>query len=217
MTDFATQRKAMVDSQVRPNDVTDRRIPRAMLKVERERFVPASRRAVTYMDGPIPLTDGRPARSLLAARDFSKMVQSLAVPDDAAVLDLGCGTGYTTAILAELARSVVAVEPDPALAERAKALLAGTPGVTVLSGPLPAGAPAEGPFDAILLNGAVTHMPASLLDQLKDGGRLVAVLAGGVGRATLWQRHGTRFDRRPLFDAAAPVLPGFESKVEFVF
>jgi protein-L-isoaspartate(D-aspartate) O-methyltransferase len=122
--------------------------------------------------------------------------------------------------LARLARSVTAVECDAVLAANARTALAGVGVVEakVIEGPLPAGAPAAGPYDAILVNGAVTEVPPALLDQMKDGGRLAAILVdGGVGRATLWRRFGATFDRRPLFDADAPVLPGFARKAEFVF
>lgn len=215
MTDFATQRKAMVDSQVRPSDVTDRRIPRAMLEVPREAFVPAAQQPVAYRDGDLKLPGGR---TLLSPRVLAKMMQHLEIADDAVVLDIGGGTGYPAALLSHMARQVVALECDAGLAERAKGMLGRDGNVKVVTGPLPDGAADEGPYDAILVNGAVTDISPALLDQLKDGGRLMAVLIDrGVGRATLWRRFGSQFDRRPVFDASAPVLPGFEKKAEFVF
>lgn len=215
MTDFATQRKAMVDSQVRPSDVTDRRIPRAMLEVPREAFAPTPLQAVAYSDGDLKLAGGR---VLLAPRVLSKMMQHLEIGDDAVVLDVGGATGYSAALLSHLAKRVVALECDQGLAERARGMLGRDGNVQVVTGPLTEGYADEGPYDAILLNGAVTDIPPALLDQLKDGGRLVAVaIDRGVGRATVWRRFGSQFDRRPLFDAAAPMLPGFERKAEFVF
>lgn len=215
MTDFAMQRKAMVDSQVRPSDVTDRRIPRAMQEVPREAFVPMAQQAVAYRDDNLGIEDGR---SLIAPRVLGKMMQCMEIADDAAVLDIGGATGYSAALLSHLAKHVVAVESDAKLAERAKGLLANNANVKVVMAPLQGGAAQDGPYDAILLNGAVPDVPAALLDQLKDGGRLVAIVVErGVGRATLWRRFGMKFDKRVLFDAGAAPLPGFETKPEFVF
>ncbi len=218
MTDFATQRKFMVDTQVRPSDVTDRRIIRAMLEVPREAFVPAALQSIAYMDEQIRLIDGKPGRYLLAPRTLAKMIQSLDVSADNAVLDIGGGTGYSAALLAKLAKRVVAVEVAPALTNLAQAQLAALPAVKQVVGDLAAGAAGDGPYDAILVNGAVEDIPAGLLDQLKDQGRLVAVrVERGVGRATLWRRYGVKFDSRALFDAGASILPGFERKAEFIF
>lgn len=217
MNDFATQRTNMVDSQVRPSDVTDRRILRAMLAVPRETFVPEQVKATPYVDEHLPLGQGR---YLLAPRTFAKLVQLLAIGEDHAVLDVGCATGYSTAVLATLARSVVGVEDNAAMAQRAQMALAdlGRTNTAIKTAALTAGAPDEGPFDAILINGCVADVPDALLDQLKDGGRLAAVRADGrVGQATLWRRHATSFDARPAFDAGAPLLPGFEKRPGFVF
>jgi protein-L-isoaspartate(D-aspartate) O-methyltransferase len=225
MADFAVQRTNMVDSQVRPSDVTDRRIPRAMLEVPREMFVPAAKRAIAYMDGPIPLGAGDASgataeRWVMAPRLLSKLVQNLEVGPESAVLHIGCNTGYGTAVLAHLARSVVAVEVDVALAERARAALreAGVTNATVETGSLAAGLASKAPYDAILVEGGIVEMPASLVDQLKDGGRLVAVLVErSIGKATLWRRYGMQVDHRALFDANAAVLPGFTKEAGFVF
>jgi protein-L-isoaspartate(D-aspartate) O-methyltransferase len=217
MNDFATQRINMVDSQVRPSDVTDRRILRAMLALPRETFVPGQVKATAYMDEHLALGQGR---YLLAPRTFAKLVQLLTIGEDDAVLDVACATGYSTAVLAMLARSVVGLEGNAGLAQQAKTALAGLgrTNTMVKTGELTAGAPGEGPFDAILINGCVVDVPDALLDQLKDGGRLAAVRSDGpVGQATLWRRHGTSFDARPAFDAGAPLLPGFEKQPGFVF
>ena len=218
MTDFATQSKFMVDTQVRPSDVTDRRIIRAMLDVERETFVPAAQKSIAYIDEQLRVSNDEGGRYLLAPRTLAKMIQSLELALDAAVLDIGGATGYSAAVLAKIAPRVVAVEIAPALLEQAHANLNGTTTVKLMVGELPGGAITEGPYDAILINGAVDDIPASLLDQLKDQGRLVAIrIVKGVGRATLWRRFGTQFDQRTLFDAGGRLLPGFERKAEFVF
>ena len=223
MTDFAIQRKFMVDTQVRPSDVTDRRIIRAMLEVARETFVPAALQPIAYMDEPLRVAEGGTAhggrgRYLLAPRTLAKLLQNLDVAADAAVLDIGGATGYSATVLAKLAGRVVAVESAPALVDLARANLQGLDRVKLVVGDLAAGATGDGPYDAILVNGAVEEIPAALLDQLKDRGRLVAVLIEkSIGRATLWRRYGMQFDRRALFDAGATLLPGFERRAEFVF
>jgi protein-L-isoaspartate(D-aspartate) O-methyltransferase len=148
------------------------------------------------------------------------MIQALELGEQDVVLEVGASTGYATAVLARIARSVIALEADAALAELARASLGslGVANATIMTGDLAAGVPDAAPFDAILINGAVPDVPAQLLDQLKDGGRLVAVVAEGVvGRAMQWRRLGGTFDARALFDAGAPRLPGFERKAEFVF
>jgi protein-L-isoaspartate(D-aspartate) O-methyltransferase len=222
MTDSKQQRINMVESQVRPSDVTDRRIIRAMLEVPRELFVPPALQALAYMDDFLPVTeDGgrRAGRCMLPARTFAKLVQLAEVGPDAIVLDIGCATGYSTAVLARLAKAVVAVEVDAELAARARETLLrlGVANAAVLEGPLEKGAPSPAPFDAILLEGAAPQVPQELLGQLKDGGRLVAVVGdGAMGRATVWRRTGKLFDPRPVFDAGAHPLPGFAQAAEFV-
>jgi protein-L-isoaspartate(D-aspartate) O-methyltransferase len=221
--DYATQRKNMVESQVRPSDVTDRRIIRAMLELPREVFVPERFRALAYMDGPVPLTPAGHTgarRALLSARVLAKLVQAAEISSTAAVLDIGAGTGYSSALLAQLAGRVVALESDGTLAAAARDALrqVGAEAVTVVEGPLPQGCPDEGPYDAILIEGAVEVVSPELLDQLKDGGRLVAIVGGGLsGRATVWRRDGTTYGRTTIFDAAADVLPGFEEARAFAF
>lgn len=223
MTDFQLQRLNMVESQVRPSDITDRRIIRAMLELPREIFAPDAVRAMAYMDGALPVTsrgDGRAVRYLLAPRVFAKLVQLAEIEPDSTVLDVGCATGYSTAVLARLASKVAAVECDEDLANRAERTLAslGIANVTVVRGPLSTGAPAQAPFDAILLNGAVPAVPPALLEQLRDGGRLVTVVADArLGRAQVFQRSGRSSDARTVFDAGAEPLPGFERAAGFVF
>jgi protein-L-isoaspartate(D-aspartate) O-methyltransferase len=221
MTDTRLQRLNMVESQVRPSDVTDRRIIKAMLEVPRERFVPPALAALAYMDEALPVNAaGSPERRLLAPRTFAKLVQLAEVEPDSIVLDVGCATGYSTAVLAQLAKRVVALECDKTLAETARRLL-GERDVTnasVLVGRLSDGASADAPFDAILLNGSVEIIPPALLGQLKDHGRLVAITKDGLlCRAQVWQRVGDVFDARTAFEAGAGLLPSFERPKSFVF
>jgi protein-L-isoaspartate(D-aspartate) O-methyltransferase len=221
MIDHATQRLNMVESQVRPSDVTDRRITRAMREIPRESFVPGPLKSIAYADEHLKVSDtGGKQRFILAPRLLAKLAQLLDIDADGLVLDVGPATGYSTALLARLGQAVVALEGDARLAERTQEALAtlGIDNAIVITGDMRDGARDEGPYDAILLNGAVADVPPQLLDQLKDGGRCVAVcLENGVGRATLWRRHGMTFDRRPAFDANAPYLPGFEPAAGFVF
>lgn len=215
MVDTALQRTNMVESQVRPSDVTDRRVVRAMLAVAREQFLPDALKPVAYMDGELRLDAGR---AVLAPRTFARLVQLAGLPDGAAVLDVGAGTGYAAAILAHMGARVTALEANAGLADTATRNLAaaGVAGVAVKTGELTAGAPDQGPYDAIILAGAVEDVPDTLLDQLKDGGRLVAILGSGVtGRAVAWQRLGGSFDRIVGFDASATSLPGFQKPKAF--
>jgi protein-L-isoaspartate(D-aspartate) O-methyltransferase len=217
----AIQRKNMVESQVRTSDVTDRRIVRAMLDLPREEFVAERVRDLAYMDGPIevPASNGETPRSLLSARVLAKLVQAAQIEPDAAVLDIGAATGYSSALLAQVAGSVVALESDPALAALARAKLAALGDkVQVVEGNLADGWAADGPYDAIVVEGAVQQVPPQLLDQLKDGGRLVAVVGEGrIGRAAVWRREGSTFGRLDIFDAYAAPLPGFQKAPEFIF
>jgi protein-L-isoaspartate(D-aspartate) O-methyltransferase len=223
MIDFRQQRLNMAESQVRPSDITDGRIIRAMLEVPREAFVPEEFASIAYSDGAVPVrsrTGGAGERHLLPPRTLAKLIQLAHVGPQSVVLDAGCATGYSTAVLARLAGRVVALEADPALARAAEAHLreTGIGNTVVIEGPLADGARAEAPFDAILLNGAVPAIAIRLLQQLGDGGRLVAMLSKGpLCRAYVWQRSGTTIDRQPAFEGAAAPLPGFEVPAEFVF
>jgi protein-L-isoaspartate(D-aspartate) O-methyltransferase len=222
MTDITLQRLNMVESQVRTSDVTDRRIIKAMLEVPRERFVSPALASMAYMDEDLPVAqgDGNGARTLLAPRTFAKLVQLADIGPDAVVLDVGCATGYSTAVLAKIASRVVAVEVDRGLAETARKVLRelDIANATVVEGPLVEGASAQAPFEVILLNGSIQAVPPALLEQLEDGGRLLAVLFdAGVARAQVWRRTGKSFDARPAFDAGAGLLPGFERPAGFVF
>ena len=220
MADYAVQRANMVESQVRPADVTDRRILRAMLEVPREAFAPPAAKAMAYADTHLPVSEGAAPRYLLAPRTLAKLIQLLEIDANDAVLDVACASGYSTAVLARLARRVAAVEADAALAARATDTLAaqGVDNARVIAGAITAGAPDEAPFDAILVNGSLARRPEELFDQLKDGGRLAAVLIEGpVGRATIWRRRGPLVDGRPAFDAGAPPLVPYAKAPGFAF
>ena len=214
MVDFAAARRNMVEGQIRPADVTDLRIQSAMLDVPRERFVPNAELA--YLDIDIPLAEGAQARRMLKPVVIGRLLQALAPASHERALDVGCGTGYSAALLASLSGEVIAVEDDLALVTQAKKNLGSS--VKVVAGPLYLGWPGGGPYDVILLNGATEIVPESLFSQLKDGGRLACVLGTGrAGRAMLYVRSGGEVGGRPLFDAAAPLLPGFAKAAEFTF
>lgn len=223
MIDFNRLRQSMVDSQIRPNDVTDLRIIGAMLDVPRERFVPANRAGLAYLDDDLPVSDpaaGGTPRFLIEPMILAKLIQALDLSERERVLDVGCATGYSAALLRQLAAEVIALESDQELAAAARRTLSDLEmaDVQIVSGPLTKGAAEAGPYDAILVNGSVEFVPDELLDQLKEGGRLVAVVRRGpLGRATLYLRAGGALSSRPLFDAAVPALPGFEVPRGFVF
>jgi protein-L-isoaspartate(D-aspartate) O-methyltransferase len=218
MTDFAVARRMMVDGQVRTNDVTDPRIIGAMLELPRELFVRAEDKAFAYLDLDVRIFE--PARYLLKPMVLARMVQAAQVREADRVLDVGCATGYSSALLARLASSVVALEEDIALAEFAKANLARPAAgkATVVRGPLVQGWPAQAPYDVIFLNGASEVVPHALLAQLKNRGRLIAVIGRSPMRqAMLYRSVAGEVSGWPVFDAAAPVLPGFAAPAEFVF
>jgi protein-L-isoaspartate(D-aspartate) O-methyltransferase len=223
MTDFGAQRLAMVESQLRPNEVTDSRLLPAMRTLPRELFVPARLRSLAYIDEAIeifPSVDGAPARYLLAPMVFARLIQLAAVRPEDTVLDVGCGTGYSTAVLAQLASKVVGLEPEPELADAAREALRklGIANAEIVEGPLAGGHPPAAPYDAILLNGSVAEPPEALLEQLAEGGRLAAVFSAGIqGRAYRFVRVAGEASGFPHFDAGARPLPGFQPAPAFTF
>jgi protein-L-isoaspartate(D-aspartate) O-methyltransferase len=212
MTDAARQRTNMVESQILTSDVTDRRILQAMGTIPRERFVPAAWASLAYIDDGVPLS--APGRALMAPRVFAKLLQLADIGEDDRVLDIGSGSGYSAAVLAKIAKSVSGVECERRLADEARSNIAALDlaNATIVEGPLAAGAGADGPYDVVVLEGSIATKPEALLDQLKDGGRLVGVVRqeNGLGEATIWRRLGRSYDRWTAFDASAPLLPGFE-------
>ncbi|MEP2829076.1 protein-L-isoaspartate O-methyltransferase [Parvibaculum sp.] len=220
MTDFAAARHNMVESQVRVNSVTDERIIDAIADIPRERFVPTARQGIAYMDEDVKIVDGTPPRFLMEPRVFAKLVQLAEIGNDDLVLDVGCGTGYSTAVLSRIAGTVVALECDEALAAQAGATLSdlSVDNAVVVTGALPEGYAKQAPYDVIFINGMVSSVPESLQKQLREDGRLVCVLGDGVsGRARLYVRSGGSFSGRDAFDANVRFLPGFEPVESFVF
>ena len=218
MTDYAAARLNMVENQIRPNKVTDLRVLEAMSEVPRERFVPKKLMGIAYVDEDLAVA---PGRHLMEPLVFARLLQAAAITPSDLVLDVGCATGYSTAVLARLAAAVVAVECEPELVEGAGALLAelDADNAVVVEGALEAGYPKQAPYDAIVLGGAVEELPREIVDQLADGGRLVAVVNNGssVGKLELVLRLRGALSRRVLFDAAVSPLPGFKVAHGFVF
>ncbi len=220
MIDFAEMRRAMVDAQVRANDVTDLRIVAAMMETPRERFVPASLKNFAYIDDDLMVKDGQPARYLVEPMVLAKLLQAAEIGPDALVLDIGAATGYSTAVLAKLSGQVVSLEEDAELAAQGSSVLVdlGLLNAAYVQGPMMAGWPAEAPYDVIFINGSVDEVPAGLFAQLKPGGRLVAVVGRGrAGRATVFTNTPGGVGSRIVFDAGVPTLPGFEARPGFVF
>lgn len=214
---FAAARRHMVASQLLPNQVTDARVIAAMGAVPRERFVPAAYRGVAYVDEDIAVA---PGRYLMEPMVLAKLLQATEIQPTDVILDVGCATGYSAAVLARLGNTVVGLECMSDLARQATETLSalGIDNAAVVEGDLAKGLPGQGPFDAILFQGAVEVMPDAILGQLAPSGRLVAVVRErGVGRATLWRRLDDGIARRTLFDAAVPLLPGFARAPQFVF
>jgi len=217
MHDYSLAREAMVDRQVRPSDVTRHNIIDAMLGIPRETFVPASQRTVAYVDQDVPLGKGR---ALLAPRSFAKMLDTADIGPGDTVLDVGCGLGYSSAVIARLCRGVIAVESDETMATAAETNLSGLAidNVAVIHKPLAEGVPSEAPYDVIVISGAIATAPTALYDQLADDGRLIAIwMQGGTGQARLSVKSGDDVATRWVFDATAPILPGFEAKPSFAF
>ncbi|SMC64438.1 protein-L-isoaspartate(D-aspartate) O-methyltransferase [Rhizobium sp. RU36D] len=221
--DFAAARTKMVDNQIRTTDVTSHSVLNAFLTVPREAFVPQSMRALAYIDEDMlvaPATASSPARYIMEPSPLAKLLQLAAITKDDVVLEIGCGAGYAAALLSELAGSVVAVECDEALAAKAQATLSdlGHDNVAVVTGPLEKGYADEAPYDLIFVNGSVEHVPDALLQQLREGGRLVAVVGyGNAARAEVLLNSRGTISRSSHFNAAVKPLPGFAKAREFVF
>ncbi|HXV25994.1 MAG TPA: protein-L-isoaspartate O-methyltransferase [Alphaproteobacteria bacterium] len=215
--DFAAARRNMVDRQLRTNKVTDEAVLEALGRVPRERFVPEGLRGAAYIDEDLPLGNGR---YLIEPMAFGRLLQAAQIKRTDLVLDLGCGPGYSTAILSHLANMVVALECDGTLARRAGAALSelALDNAVVVEGPLEQGWPAQAPYDVVMLGGAAARIPEALLGQLAEGGRLAGVeMRGRVGRAVLYARYHGSISGRTLFDAAVPLLPGLAEEPSFVF
>ncbi|HSO74200.1 MAG TPA: protein-L-isoaspartate O-methyltransferase [Blastocatellia bacterium] len=216
--DYFAARHTMVQNQIRTNRVTDPKIIAAMSELPRERFAPDWARGIAYVDEDIPLNGGR---YLIEPLTSALLLQAAEINADDVVLDVGCGTGYISAISARIASAVVALESDAELAARAVATLAelGIETATIVVGPLREGWPAQAPYDVIVFGGAVSAIPAKIVEQLAQGGRMVVVITEdkGLGCGTLLLRQGGTVSRRAIFEAAIPVLPEFALEPTFRF
>ena len=222
MTGFAAARRMMVDCQVRTADVTDLRLTEAMFEVPRERFLPERSTALAYLDLDIPVNEAGEGvrRYLLKPMVLAKLLQMAEITETDRVLDVGCASGYSSALIAHLAGSVTALEEDPALAQRAGATLTSLAfaNVQVVRGPLAQGWASGAPYDAIVIEGAVETVPDALFHHLTEGGRLVCVAGREPARkAMLYRSVNGEISGRSIFEASAPALPGFAQPPAFAF
>lgn len=216
-TDFATARTSMVNSQLLPNKLLDDRLTDVLGSLPRERFLPRELQGIAYVDEDIHLGNGR---YMLEPLVLARLIQLARIGSGDMVLDVGCVTGYAAAVMASMAGTVIAIDQDEAMVTAATETLADMDitNVAVVEAPLTEGLADQGPYDVILLEGAVHQVPDALLDQLAEGGRLLAVIReDGVGVAHVLTRKNGIVGRRRVFDAGTPVLPGFEKKKAFVF
>lgn len=215
MTDFTTRRRMMVDTQIRPSDVTSFPIIDAMLTVPREPFVPDSQREAAYAGENLVLADGR---VMLEPRTLAKILESLDITGTDLVMDIGCGYGYSAAVVARLAQAVVAIEDDEMMANDAPELLSdvGADNAILHTGALADGAAEHGPYDVILVQGGVGELPQTVENQLKDGGRIACIfMDGALGVVRVGYKSSNGINWRFAFNAGAPVLPGFEKQSSF--
>lgn len=217
MVDFSQARTMMVDTQVRPNDVTKYPIIAAMLDVPREAFVPEARQAVAYMSENVPLSGDR---WLLEPRNFAKLLDALNIQPEELVLNIGAGLGYDAAVMSRLAEAVVALESDADLARQAEVTLAeqGVDNVAVVTGDLAQGFAKQAPYDVILISGGIEELPSAVADQLKEGGRIGAIFTEGqLGMAKIGYKIDGVINWRFAFNGSAPVLPDFRKAGSFKF
>ena len=215
--DFQAARVKMVDGQLRTTDVTSHEILAAFLEIPREKFVPANRRELAYLDDDIEIA---PGRFLTEPSPLAKLLQLASIETDEKVLLIGAGNGYSAAILSRLAKNVVAIEENADLSSVAKANLkaAGAANVEVLISPLSGGAASAAPYDVILFDGSVSAVPDSFFDQLSNTGRLIAVVGEGrIGVATVFTKNDSHISSVSGFNVAVKALPGFSAKPKFTF
>ena len=216
MIDYQTRRKTMVDTQIRPSDVTKFPIIEAFLSVPREKFVPDGKREAAYIGENFKIGQ---SRVILEPRTLAKLLDALDIRNDELVLDIGPGLGYSSAVISPMAEVVIAVEDDSSMANEAEEILTevGADNVVIQIGKLEDGAPEHGPYDVIILQGGVEKIPSSILKQLKNGGRVGAIFVeGGLGTAKIGFKLNDKINWRYSFNAAAPVLPGFFKQKDFV-
>ena len=216
MTDYKTRRKIMVDTQIRPSDVTKFPIIDAFLSVPREKFVPDGKREAAYIGENFEIGQ---SRIMLEPRTLAKLLDALDIQKDELVLDIGSGLGYSSAIISLMAEVVIAVEDDSSLVSEAEEILSeiGVDNVVVQIGKLEDGAPEHGPYDVIILQGGVGEIPGSILNQLKNGGRIGAIfIEEDLGTAKIGFKLNNKINWRYSFNAAAPILSGFSKQKDFV-
>ena len=215
MTDYELRRKIMVDTQIRPSDVTKFPIIDAFLSVPREKFVPDGKREAAYIGENFKIGQ---SRVILEPRTLAKLLDALDIHNDELVLDIGIGLGYSSAIISLIAEVVIAVEDDSSLASEAEEILSeiGVDNVVVQVSKLEEGAPEHGPYDVVILQGGIEEIPVLILNQLKDGGRIGAIFVEqGLGTAKIGFKINDKINWRYSFNAAAPVLPGFFKQKDF--
>jgi protein-L-isoaspartate(D-aspartate) O-methyltransferase len=230
MSDYKRARANMVASQIRPNGVRDPELLRALSRVPREVFVPASLRPLAYAEEHLAIKQlnggARQARYMMAPLMLARLIDLLRPQPSDVALDVGCGLGYSTAVLAAVTESVVALESDADLASSAADNLTnlGIDNVAVAQGPLNEGCPSEAPFDIILINGSVDAVPQALLDQLGEGGRLAtyvreptAAIEDTFAYAYLYEKWQGQVSGQPEFSGGAPLLRGFAHEPRFSF
>lgn len=217
MSISANARQHMIDCQLRPNEVNDERIIEAIVSVNREKFVPKNLSGVAYMDNDIQVA---PGRCIMAPTVFARLVDAADVKSHDLVLDVGCATGYSSAVLGRLAEAVVALEEDEGLTETANNVLAeeSCDNVAVVTGSLVEGLAGQGPYDLVFIEGMIDHIPQTMIDQIAEGGRLVCVInENGIGKATYVTCEKGVVGKRVLFDATIPPLKAFNKKKSFTF
>ena len=212
MQDFGAARRAMIESQLRPEGVVDAAVVNAIAGLPREEFVPPAASALAYGDRPVPLGNGR---VLAPPAVTGRLLSELEPRRGERALVVGAASGYSAALLEALGLEVTALESDAALASIAKSA---APGMRVMEGHLAAGYPGAAPYDIILIDGAVEHIPPEITAQLVEGGRIGAVLSDrGVGRLAVGRNAGGRVGFRTIADADLALLPGFERPRAFTF
>lgn len=216
--DYALSRFNMIEGQIKTNRVTDPYVLDAMAEVPREDFVPTAKKGVAYIDDAVEVSKGR---FMLEPMVLARMLESCALKETDIVLDIGCNTGYSTAILAKIVSTVVALEEDEVLAKSASDTLnaLGVDNAVVVTGPMTEGVVKQAPYDVILFNGAVEEVPEVIKNQLADGGRLVAITAGKSTMSTVsvYTRNNELLSKRDIMEAGVALLPGFEVKKGFSF
>lgn len=215
--DFQAARHNMVESQIKPNRVSDALVVAALAKLPRESFLPKAQQGIAYVDEAIDIGGGR---HMMEPWVLARLLQTAEIQPDDVALVIGCGSGYEAAVLSTMASTVVALESDPDIAKQADKVLSklSFDTVAVVEGGLARGYSRQAPYDVIFINGAVPHIPERLGNQLADGGRLVAIVGeGAYGRGTLLTRYDDVVTSREVFDAGTPTLPGFEQEPAFSF